>query len=58
MPEHMKQTILAFLDDLFLLPRIQDAAQRIGYSVKLYAPPEDMGIERAGHTPNRTPGWP
>jgi CheY-like chemotaxis protein len=45
MVNHMKLTILALLDDLFLLPRIQDVAHHMGYSVKLYAPPEDVGIE-------------
>ncbi len=38
------KTILAFLDDLFLLPRIEDVASEHGYRVRLVSKAEDMGI--------------
>jgi CheY-like chemotaxis protein len=43
--EHSKRTILALLNDLFLLPRIQDVAQRNGYSVEFVTQAENLGME-------------
>jgi hypothetical protein len=40
----MTATILALLDDLFLLPRIQDVARDTGYQIKHISAPGDLGI--------------
>ena len=45
MSEHSKRTILVLLNDLFLLPRVQDVAQRIGCSVELITQAEDLGMK-------------
>jgi hypothetical protein len=40
----MPQTILTLLDELFLLPRIQDVARSAGYVLEHIAHPEDLGV--------------
>ncbi len=39
--------ILAFCDDLFLVPRLEDAARELGYHVQFVDRPEDIGAEGA-----------
>ncbi len=41
----MPQMILALLDDLFLLPRLQDIAQDVGFSLEVITKPADLGVE-------------
>jgi predicted metal-dependent hydrolase/CheY-like chemotaxis protein len=41
----MTQTILALLDDLFLIPRVQDVVSDSGFELKLVAKPVDLGID-------------
>lgn len=41
----MPTTILAILDDIFLLPRVQDVTRGGGYALELVARLEDLGID-------------
>jgi predicted metal-dependent hydrolase len=39
--------VLAFCDDLFLIPRLEDAARDLGYRIRCVGTPEDIGAEGA-----------
>jgi len=39
--------ILALTDDLFLIPSLEDAADRLGYRLQVVSRPEDLGAEGA-----------
>lgn len=41
----MSKTILVLMDDLFLLPRLQDAVRDFGYALEVITRPDDLGIE-------------
>jgi predicted metal-dependent hydrolase len=41
----MTITILAFIDDLFLLPRLEDVVRSSGYALELVEKPQDLGID-------------
>ncbi|TFH33618.1 MAG: DUF309 domain-containing protein [Anaerolineales bacterium] len=43
--ERMPTIILAFLNDIFLLPRVQDVARSGGYDLESVANPQDLGID-------------
>jgi CheY-like chemotaxis protein len=38
-------TILAFCDDLFFIPRLEDVARTLGYKLKSVEKPSDLGLE-------------
>jgi hypothetical protein len=48
--KEMSREILALIDDLFLVPRIEDVARNAGFNLRVIAQPDDFGIRDAPAT--------